>query len=246
MNIALIGYGKMGKEIEQIAINRGHQIGLIIDVDNHAELNETSAKQIDVAIDFSTPHSVIANIHQCLNLNVPLVIGTTGWYNELDSITTTCKEKNGSLFHSTNYSIGVNLFFEVNRHMAKLFKKYPQYQLAIEEIHHTQKLDSPSGTAITTAEGILESRPDLNNWTNQLIKSNQIPSSVANNELLIVSKREENVPGTHTVSYFNDVDRIDLTHTAHNRKGFAEGAVIAAEFLAGKKGIFTMKDLLGF
>lgn len=232
MKIALFGYGKMGKTIERIAIDRGHVIVAKIDVDT-TDYNLSNA---DVAIDFSVPSEAFNNINLCFNKNIPIVSGTTGWLDRYDDAVSSCKAKNGGFIYASNYSLGVNLFFELNKQLAKLMKEFNVYNMSIEETHHTQKLDAPSGTAITLAEDVIE-QSTKENWS----------LGVTENEktLPIESKRIENVPGTHVVSYTSDVDKIEITHTAKNRDGFALGAVIAAEWLKDKKGVFNMKDVLG-
>lgn len=236
MKIALLGYGKMGKEIEKIAIERGHEISLKIGADNLAELSVESIKKTDVAIEFSTPETAYSNIQTCFDANVPVVVGTTGWLDQLPSCIEQTKAGKG-LFYASNFSVGVNVFFEINKKLAKLMANYPSYTVDMEEIHHTQKLDAPSGTAITLAEGIIENIPNIKSWVND-----QTP---VDNELNIVSKRIEKVPGTHTVVYNNEIDELYIRHTAHNRKGFALGAVLASEFMKAKQGYFGMNDLLG-
>ena len=232
MKIALLGYGKMGKTIEQIALQRGHEIVLKID-ENSAEYDITLA---DVAIDFSIPAAAFNNISNCLNNGVPVISGTTGWLGKLPEATQLCKEKNGAFISASNFSLGVNIFFELNAHLAKMMRNLEQYSISIEEIHHTKKLDAPSGTAITLAEGIIENS-DKESWAlNVTTNENVIP---------ITAKRIDEVPGTHTVTYESDVDTLEIKHTAHSRDGFALGAVIAAEWLVGKTGVFTMKDVLG-
>jgi 4-hydroxy-tetrahydrodipicolinate reductase len=236
MNIALIGYGKMGKEIEQIALSRGHKIVLKVDITNASTFAITDLKQADVAIEFSTPESATNNIYKCFDANIPIVVGTTGWMNHLDEVKEKCKEKNQTLFYASNYSIGVNLFFKLNQHLAKLMNSYPDYNVTMEEIHHVHKLDAPSGTAISLANQVIELNDIKNKWVNNTTKNN--------NELSIISKRIDEVPGTHTVTYSSPVDEINITHIAHNRKGFALGALLAAEFTIGKKGILGMNDLM--
>ncbi len=247
MKIALIGYGKMGKEIESIALSKGHEIVLKIDKDTHAGFNKENLQKADVAIEFSTPHSVLDNIYTCFEANIPVVVGTTGWYEKFEEVKLKCKEKNQSLFYATNYSIGVNLFFHLNKKLAAMMKKY-SYEISMDEIHHTQKLDAPSGTAITLAEGIIQENPSKSNWINKIVteKDSAIDTNLQSNELIIRSYREDQVPGTHTVYYNSAVDRISISHVAHNRKGFAAGALSAAEWLIGKKGIYTMNDMLSF
>ncbi|MHC1705092.1 MAG: 4-hydroxy-tetrahydrodipicolinate reductase [Tenuifilaceae bacterium] len=236
MKIALIGYGKMGHEIESIANSRGHQIVLKIDKDNLSDLTSDNLKLADVAIEFSTPHTVFQNIKTCLLSDVPIVVGTTGWLDKLDEVKEIIKSGTGTLFFASNYSIGVNLFFRMNKVLASYLNDVKGYQPAITEIHHIQKLDSPSGTAITLAQIISESIDEINGWT-------LLPAQESN-KIPIESIREGTVPGTHILTYNSDMDEIVLTHKAKNRKGFAIGAVLAAEFIAGKKGFFTMDDLL--
>jgi 4-hydroxy-tetrahydrodipicolinate reductase len=236
VKIALIGYGKMGKEIEQIAISRGHTIVARLNEgdENPEQILKDSAP--DVAIEFTIPGAAVKNMKMCFSLNIPIVVGTTGWYDEMKKVISLCTEGNHSLFWASNFSVGVNIFFRVNTHLARLMKNHPQYTISMEEIHHTEKKDAPSGTAITLAEGILAERKEIKSWINE--PSDQL--------LPIISKRENQVPGTHSVSYSSPVDEILIRHTAKNRKGFALGAVLAAEFLPGKKGVFGMEDLLGF
>jgi 4-hydroxy-tetrahydrodipicolinate reductase len=235
MNIALFGYGKMGKEIEAIALKRGHYVVLKIDKDNVETITDADLKKADVIIEFSTPHTVLENIKRCINAQVPIVVGTTGWYDSFEAIKKLCAENNGSLFHATNFSLGVNLFFKVNTYLAELMNKYNDYEVSMEEIHHIHKLDKPSGTAITLAEQIISKIDKKKKWS--------IEKSDPEN-LFIHDIREGEVPGTHIIKYQSEVDDIEIMHKAHNRKGFALGAVIAAEFLNGKKGIYTMSDII--
>ena len=237
MKIALIGYGKMGKAIEEIALQQGHEIVLKINSDNKELLSSSSLQKADVAIEFSTPESAIENIEYCLQAGIPLVCGTTGWTNALPQIQARCTALNGAMVYASNFSIGVNLFFELNTKLAALMANQPQYEVILEEIHHTQKKDAPSGTAITLAEQVLEAIPHKTKWVNEA-------SGVAS-DLLITSERIDPAPGTHTTTYASAIDTIEITHTAHNRKGFAGGAVLAAEFAATHKGIFSMKEVLG-
>lgn len=232
MKIALLGYGKMGKTIEKIALNRKHEIVLKIDKDE-VDYDITKA---DVAIDFSIPSVAFQNISNCLQNNVPIVSGTTGWLDKYDDAVELCKKQNGAFIYASNFSLGVNIFFELNEYLAKMMKNLHQYQVSVEEIHHTQKLDAPSGTAITLAEGIIKNSQKTH-W-----KLDDVDDE---NGIAIEAKRLPNVPGTHTVTYKSDVDTIDIKHTAHSRNGFALGAVIASEWLVGKKGVYTMKDVLG-
>lgn len=235
MNIALLGYGKMGKEIEAIALQRGHSIVLKVDETNASTFTNEQLKQADVAIEFSTPHTVISNIKKCFEVNVPIVVGTTGWYDNFSEIEKECTSKNGGLFHATNFSLGVNLFFKVNSYLAELMNKYNSYHVEMEEIHHIHKLDKPSGTAITLANQIIDKIDRKHKWS---IKDNN------SDTLFIKDVREGEVPGTHIIKYQSDVDDIEIMHKAHNRKGFALGAVVAAEYIKGKIGIFTMNDLI--
>lgn len=230
MNIALLGYGKMGKAIETIAKDRGHEI--VLKVSSATETYTLEA--CDVAIDFSLPTSAVANISKCLEEGVPVISGTTGWLDHYDTIVDLCNSQNGTFLYASNFSLGVNIFFELNKTLAKLLKGFPQYKASIEEIHHTQKLDAPSGTAITLAEGIIK-ETDYKNWTLDTPKQKEIG---------ILAKRIENVPGTHEINYDSEIDSIQIKHTAHSRQGFALGAVIAAEYVHDKKGVFTMKDVL--
>lgn len=230
MKIALLGYGKMGQTIERIALERGHEIVLKKDEFNTYE----GLSNADVAIDFSIPAVAVANISSCFYANVPVISGTTGWLDRYDEMVTLCAAKNGGFISSSNFSLGVNLFFELNEYLAKMMAKFDSYKVDMEEIHHTQKLDAPSGTAISLAKGVIENS-NYTNWTLENAK---------NNDIHIESIRTENVPGTHTVTYKSTVDTIEIKHTAHNRDGFALGAVIAAEWIVGKQGVFTMKDVL--
>lgn len=231
MKIALLGYGKMGKVIERIALERGHEIVLKKTEENSFD----GLLDADVAIDFSVPSAAVQNISECLHHNIPIVSGTTGWLERYDDMTSLCTSKNGAFIYGSNFSLGVNLFFELNAHLAKIMSRFNQYEVSMEEIHHTQKLDKPSGTAITLAQNIIKEK-NLSSW------SIENPNE---NELFIDVKRIDSVPGTHSISYTSEVDTIEITHTAHNRDGFALGAVIASEWLINKKGIYTMKDVLG-
>jgi len=230
MKIALLGYGKMGHVIERIALERGHEIVLKKDEFNTYD----GLSSADVAIDFSVPSAAVSNISSCFHANVPVVSGTTGWLEHYDEMIALCKEKNGGFISSSNFSLGVNLFFEFNEYLAKIMAPFDHYKVDMEEIHHDQKLDAPSGTAISLADGIIKNS-NYNNWTLDAPKEKEIH---------IEAVRVGTVPGTHTVTYNSEVDSIEIKHTAHNREGFALGAVIAAEWLAGKHGIFTMKDVL--
>ncbi|UQD56249.1 4-hydroxy-tetrahydrodipicolinate reductase [Flavobacterium sp. K5-23] len=230
MKIALLGYGRMGQVIERIALERGHDI--VLKKGSHNSFEGLS--NADVAIDFSIPTAAVSNISNCFEANVPVISGTTGWLEHYNEIETLCNEKKGALISSSNFSLGVNIFFELNEYLAKMMSKLDSYSVDMEEIHHTQKLDAPSGTAISLAKGIIENST-YTNWTLETAEENQIH---------IEAKRIENIPGTHTVNYNSIVDSIEIKHTAHNREGFALGAVIAAEWINGKQGIFTMKDVL--
>jgi len=230
MKIALLGYGRMGKEIEKIAISRGHEIVIRKDVDDNIDITLA-----DVAIDFSVPNSAYNNITNCINNNVPVISGTTGWLDKYDDAVALCKEKKGGFIYASNYSVGVNIFFELNKQLAKMMSTLKDYNVSMEEIHHTKKLDAPSGTAITLAEGVIENTAK-SAWV--------LGDENTENEIPIVAKRIPDVPGTHSVWYTSDVDTIAIKHTAHNRKGFALGAVIAAEWILDKTGVFSMKDVL--
>lgn len=242
MKIALLGYGKMGQIIEKFAQDRGHEIVLKISIDNTEDFTLQNLKSADVAIDFSTPDSVLNNINTCFEAGVPIVVGTTGWYGKLQEIKNKCDKSNNTLLYGSNFSIGVNLFFKLNQTLAKLMNNYPAYDVQVDEIHHTQKLDSPSGTAITIAEGIIENLERKGEWVNEVIGTNVEVFPKAE-QLLIESHRIENVPGTHTVIYSSEVDEIEIKHTAHSRAGFALGAVVAAEWLQNKKGFFNITDV---
>ena len=233
MKIALFGYGKMGKEIEQIALQRGHEIVLKI---NEGEQYDISIA--DIAIDFSVPNAALSNIVSCFKNNVPVISGTTGWLDNFDKAIDVCKENNGSFIYASNFSIGVNIFFQLNKQLASMMKTFNDYSINVEEIHHTKKLDTPSGTAITLAEGIIN-HTSKRDW--QLKKSQ---TKINAGTILIEAKRVPDVPGTHIISYESQIDSIEIKHTAHNRKGFALGAIIAAEWLNNKIGIYTMEDVL--
>lgn len=248
MKIALLGYGKMGQIIEKVAQDRNHEIVVIIDHHNQHELTTENLQKADVAIEFSRPDAVLGNIQACFAANLPIVVGTTGWYGQLQHIKNECESADQALLYGTNFSIGVNIFFRVNEFLAKLMNKYPYYDVQVEEIHHTQKLDAPSGTAMTIAEGIIDNLDGKTEWTNvlagQTSENNEV--ELRENQLLIESLRIENVPGTHTVIYDSEVDTIEFKHTAHNRAGFALGAVVAAEWLKDKTGFFSVKDMFDF
>jgi 4-hydroxy-tetrahydrodipicolinate reductase len=236
LKIVLIGYGKMGKAIEGIAIERGHEIVLRIDAENTEALNNDNLQQADVAIEFTNPDSAIQNITQCFDAGIPVISGTTGWLEHWEKIKSYCENKNATLLYASNFSIGVNLFFELNKKLAQLMSNRTEYQCTIEEIHHTAKKDAPSGTAITIAENIIALNPNKKKWV--LGETNHTDS------LSITSKRIDPAPGTHIVSYNSAIDSIEIKHTAHNRIGFATGAVLAAEFILGKKGVYGMGNVL--
>ncbi|HEX4887774.1 MAG TPA: 4-hydroxy-tetrahydrodipicolinate reductase [Luteibaculaceae bacterium] len=234
MNIALIGYGKMGKAIEKIALDRGHTISARFDSKN--PVDPSVLAQADVAIEFTRPDRVLAHIFAAIDNQVPIVVGTTGWYEHFDEVKKVVKKAKSGLFYATNFSVGVNLFFDLNKKLAKLMNPHLEYAVQIEEIHHTEKLDSPSGTAITLAEGLIDRLDDKNSWVNQ--------ETTNPDEVAIISKRVPHVPGTHSITYTSGIDQIEIKHTAFSREGFALGAVLAAEFIAKNKGIHTMKSLL--
>lgn len=238
MNIALIGYGRMGHEIEEMAIKRGHQIKLIIDQDNTSDLNEKNLQGIDAAIEFSFPGAALNNIVKCLSAKVPVVSGTTGWLDNYNKAVDICKMNKTSFIHSSNFSIGVNLLFMLNKELARQMNRYNDYNVSIEEIHHIAKLDAPSGTAITLANGIADNHDRYKRWC--------LDTERSTDSIPILSVREGTVPGTHTVTWNSDIDTISLKHEAKNRKGLALGAVVAAEFIKARQGIFTMNDVMGF
>lgn len=236
MNLALIGYGKMGKEIETIAVSRGHKINLKIDINNPQDLTIENLQKCDAAIEFTIPDSAVNNYNICFEAGIPVVSGTTGWLDKKEEVVKHCTEMNGTFFYASNFSLGVNLFFEINRKLAELMANRPEYNVEMTEVHHTQKLDAPSGTAISLAEDILEKLPGKTSWVND--------KTPAENELNIKSERRGEVPGIHTIKYESEVDYIEITHDAKNRKGLAFGAVLAAEYCLDHKGILTMKKLL--
>jgi 4-hydroxy-tetrahydrodipicolinate reductase len=254
MNIALLGYGKMGKAIEEIALQKAHKIVLRIDDQNLEELTKENLQKADVAIEFTGPDSAASNILLCFDAGVPVVCGTTGWLSQMNMVKQKCKEINGSFLYASNFSIGVNIFFELNKKLAMLMKQQTNYDVSVEEIHHTQKKDAPSGTAITLAEQIIDELGQKNKWTLRQAQDDrpqaqalrQAQDDTISNELIITSKRIDPAAGNHSVKYTSNVDDIEIIHTAHNRKGFAAGALLAAEFIHDKKGIFTLKDVLNF
>ncbi|MEO6000744.1 MAG: 4-hydroxy-tetrahydrodipicolinate reductase [Chitinophagaceae bacterium] len=237
MKIALIGYGKMGKAIEQIALQRGHEISLKIDFDNANDLNAENINDVDVAIEFTGPGSAFENVMKCLQLRIPVVCGSTGWLQKWQEVVSFCEQQQGSLVYASNYSVGVNIFFEVNKKLAELMALHDNYEIKLQEIHHTQKKDAPSGTAVTLAEQVIEKITRKKNWVNH-------PTDNAE-ELEIISGRIDPAAGTHMVKYLSSIDDIEIIHTAHDRTGFATGAVLAAEFIVNRKGIYGMKEVLG-
>ena len=238
MKIALIGYGKMGKEIEEVALSRGHSVILKIDINNPEELTTGNLSNADVAIEFTSPATAVNNYLKCFEAGVPVVSGTTGWLNRKAEVEKACSAKNGCFFYASNFSLGANIFFEMNKHLARIMKEFPQYDVSMTEVHHTQKLDAPSGTAITLANDIIALSGTKTNWT--------INEPKSDSELYINPIREGIVPGIHTIKYDSEVDFIEMTHSAYSRKGLAFGAVLAAEFCVGRKGILSMTDLLKF
>lgn len=237
MRIAIIGYGKMGHMIEEVALQRGHEVVLKINIENTEDFNKENISKADVAIEFTGPDTAYENVKKCLDFGVPVVSGSTGWNDKLEEIKKYTKEKKGSFLHTSNFSIGVNIFFEVNKALAKLMASHPEYDVTLKEIHHTAKLDSPSGTAVTLAQQVLANIPRKANWVNN-------PSEKPE-ELSIISERTDPAPGTHFVKYTSEIDDIEIIHTAHSRKGFALGAVQAAEYIPGKVGVFSMQEVLG-
>jgi 4-hydroxy-tetrahydrodipicolinate reductase len=238
MKIALIGYGKMGKAIEEIAVRRGHEIVLRVGIENLEDNTAEKIRAADAAIEFTGPDSAFDNIIRCMRAGVPVVCGSTGWLDRAEEVMQFCRKEGKTFLYASNFSVGVNIFFEVNKRLAQLMASHPDYNVSLVEIHHTTKKDAPSGTAITLAEQILEKIPRKKGWVNHI--SDNL------DELGIISERIDPAPGTHKVLYSSAIDEIEITHTAHNRQGFATGAVLAAEFIYDKKGIFSMKDVLGF
>jgi len=237
MRIALIGYGKMGKAIEEVAVQRGHEIVLKIDISNQHEFTSGNLAKADVAIEFTGPHSAYDNLIKLMSWQVAVVSGSTGWLEKFDEVVNACKQNNSAFLYASNFSVGVNIFFEINKRLASLMAPHPDYDVKMTEIHHTQKLDAPSGTAVTLAEQVLENIPRKKHWIKY--------AATQPEELEITCKRIDPAPGTHSVMYTSAIDDIEIIHTAHNRTGFATGAVLAAEFIKGKKGIFSMKEVLG-
>jgi 4-hydroxy-tetrahydrodipicolinate reductase len=240
MNILLLGYGKMGQLIGQLAESRGHQLVAKINIDNRQELANLDPKQIDIAIEFSQPEGAVENIKWALQHNIPILSGTTGWLENKSEIEKMTQDTNGTFFYASNYSIGVNVFFKVNQFLAKLINESGGYKASIEEIHHTAKKDAPSGTAITLAEGIIESIDSMQKWH---LSDNQPENE---HSLPITSKRIDPAPGTHIIRYQSEIDTIEISHTAHSREGFALGAILVAEWIQGKKGVLSMDDFLSF
>ncbi|MDR1171853.1 MAG: 4-hydroxy-tetrahydrodipicolinate reductase [Bacteroidales bacterium] len=236
MNIALIGYGKMGKMVESIAVERGHRVVLKIDIDNLDEFTRENLEKAQVAIEFTKPETAFDNVARCIEYGVPVVSGSTGWYSRLEEAEKLCTQRNGSMLCTSNFSLGVNIFFEINRRLARIMNRFPEYTVDIEETHHTQKLDAPSGTAITLAEGIMSEIPRIKKW--------ELDGGNSPDTLPIHALRRDHIPGTHRVTHSSEIDDIEIIHTAHNRKGLALGAVMAAEYIHDRKGIFTMKDFL--
>jgi 4-hydroxy-tetrahydrodipicolinate reductase len=230
MKIAILGYGRMGKEIEKIAISRGHKVLIKKEIEDAIDIT-----LVDVAIEFSVPNSAFNNISNCIKNNVPVISGTTGWLDKYEDVVALCKKEKGGFIYASNFSLGVNIFFELNKQLAKMMRNLEDYNISLEEVHHTKKLDAPSGTAITIAEGIIENS-SKENWT--------LDKNTSEENIPIVAKRIPDVPGTHTVLYASEVDAIQIKHTAHSRKGFALGAIVAAEWILGKTGVFSMKDVL--
>ena len=236
MKIALIGYGKMGHMIEELALERGHEIVLKIHIDNTDTFTKENIAPADVAIEFTAPDSAYGNVKKCLDFGVPVVSGSTGWNDRLQEMKDYCKAQDGSFLHASNFSIGVNIFFEVNKVLARLMATQPEYDVEVKEIHHTQKRDAPSGTAVTLAEQLMEEYPRKKSWVNHATTNPE--------ELAILSERTDPAPGTHSIRYSSPIDDIEIIHTAHNRKGFALGAILAAEYISSRKGVFSMKDVL--
>lgn len=236
MKIAILGYGKMGKTIEKIALDRGHTISATIDQGEEARFQSLNSQNTDVAIEFTQPESAVANIKRSIEKGIPVISGTTGWLHQKKEIEEYCKVNNGTFFYASNFSLGVNIFFHLSEYLAKIMDRFSQYDVKMEEIHHTEKKDAPSGTAITLAEGILSQLKHKKSWINE--------TSDEPDKIVIDSKRIDQVPGTHTINYFSLVDDIEIKHTAHSREGFASGAVMVAEWIPGKKGVLGMKDFL--
>jgi 4-hydroxy-tetrahydrodipicolinate reductase len=238
MNIALIGYGRMGHEIEQVAVKRGHAVKLIIDIGNLDDFVPENFTSIDAVIEFTSPESAPGNIMKCLEMKIPVVSGSTGWMKDYNRAVEQCEKSDTSFIHSSNFSVGVNILFRLNTELARIMKKHNEYKVSIEEIHHTKKLDAPSGTAITLSDGIIKADNNYDGWS--------FPEDKSDKKIPVTSLREGSVPGTHTVEWDSEIDRISLKHEAKGRTGFALGAVLAAEYITWRKGVFTMTDVLGF
>jgi len=238
MRILILGYGKMGKAIEEIAEERGHQIAHKININNTQALKFIDSKEIDVAIEFSQPDAAFDNISYCLNNGIPVVSGTTGWLDRKTAVEQLCREHDGTFFYASNFSLGVNLFFKLNEVLASLIDQHPIYKSKITEIHHTEKLDAPSGTAITLAEGLIKNLSAKKRWLNEPAEEEDVVS--------IISKREPDVPGTHIVEYTSENDEIEIKHTAKSRTGFALGAVLVSEWILDKKGVLSMDNFMNF
>ena len=238
MRIALIGYGKMGKTIEEIAISRGHEI--VARCTSTSPIGEVDFDQVDVAIEFTAPHFAVEHIEYCVDHNTPVVVGTTAWNDQLPYVKDYVSKHDGTLLYASNFSIGVNIFFDINRRLAGLMANHREYKPAIEEIHHLQKIDAPSGTAISIANEIMFENENLSSW----VHNENTPPETTAGQIGVTSFREKGVPGTHSVTYSSDIDQIEIKHTAHNRQGFAMGAVIAAEWLVDRKGVYTMQDVI--
>jgi 4-hydroxy-tetrahydrodipicolinate reductase len=238
MNIALIGYGRMGREIEEMAVGRGHAVKLIIDIANQHDFVTEKFTDIDSVIEFTSPESAFGNIMKCLGMKKPVVSGTTGWGKDYDKAVDECNKSGTSFIHSSNFSVGVNILFRLNSELARIMKNHKEYTVSIEEIHHIKKLDAPSGTAISLADGIVKGNSNYDGWS--------FPENMADNKIMVKSVREGSVPGTHKVEWDSEIDKLSLSHEAKSRKGFALGAVLAAEYISSRKGVFTMSDVLGF
>jgi 4-hydroxy-tetrahydrodipicolinate reductase len=236
MNLAIIGYGKMGKEIEKIALERNHKVCLIIDIDNQSDFTTDNLLAADVALDFSVPGSAYSNIKKCLDAGLPIVSGTTGWLDRFDEVLSICREKGGAFFYASNFSPGMNIFFHLNRYLAGMMNSFKDYDISIEETHHAQKLDAPSGTAIKLAEDIISVIDRKNKWEKE--------SGKGSDSIIVTSVRKGNIPGIHKITYDSQIDFIEIKHSARSRRGLALGAILAAEFIKDKKGFFTMNDLL--
>jgi len=243
MKIAMIGYGKMGKTIEKIALAKGHEMPLKINADNLSDFTTANLKQADVAIEFSTPQTAYSNIKKCLEAGLPVVCGTTAWLDQYEEVVKLCQANKGAFFYASNFSVGVNIFFKINQQLAKMMSSFEEYQVAVEEIHHTQKLDAPSGTAVTLTEDIIQQHSHYNQF--KLIEDDD-DADIDAQTIPVTAERIDQVPGTHTIQFASPIDSITLKHTAHSRLGFAKGALLAAEWIIGKQGVFGMDDMLDF